>query len=365
MRQWINPRICGKKEGMQASLSATTRLCRRIGHPIIALAALASLGLGASLAAATARAALLDRLEASVNASLILLSDVRKFRETEKLRQQLDPLFAGTSIASKGKDASNGEIVSFLIDEKIILQQFPVADAEVETEINSIQSNNRISREQLKSALAEQRFAFEDYFELIRSSASKRNLIDRDIRTKVTISDDDVKNYFYNHYAKSASAPSAYKLSMITVSTRNYKSPAAAKAVAQRALADIKAGESFEEVAKRASDGPTASNGGDLGVVSDDQVSPQIREQVKKLKIGEVSDVFGSPQAGFNILKLLDVQTADDTRMDKMKEEIRGQLTAAEYQHQIQLWLERMRQTAFIHRAGESSIAGLPRSASR
>lgn len=312
------------------------------------------------LASGAASAALLDRLEASVNSSLILLSDVRKFRETAKLRQQLDPLFAGTSVAAKGEGASTSEIVSFLIDEKLILQQFPVGDAEVETEINSIQANNRISREQLRSALKEQGFDFEDYFELIRSSASKRNLIDRDIRTKVTISDDDVKNYFYNHYAKSASTPSAYKLQMITVSPKNYKTPAAAKDVAQRALNDIRSGEDFAEVAKRSSDGPTASSGGDLGVLTDDQISPTIRDQVKKLKIGEVSDVFGSPQAGFNIIKLVDVQTAENNRMEKMKEEIRAQLTASEYQHQIQLWLERMRQTAFVHRAGEASVAGLP-----
>jgi peptidyl-prolyl cis-trans isomerase SurA len=313
-----------------------------------------------SLATATTQAALLDRLEASVNSSLILLSDVRKFRETEKLRQQLDPLFAGTSVAAKGQGAANVEIANFLIDERIILQQFPVTDGEVENEINSIQSNNHISRSQLKSALTEQGFQFEDYFELIRASASKRNLIDRDIRTKVTISDDDVKNYFFNHYAKSAAAPSAYHLQMITVSTRNYKNAAGARTVAQRALSDIRGGESFEEVAKRASDGPTASSGGDLGTVSSDQVSPAILEQVKKLKIGEVSEVFGSPQTGFNILKVLDIQTADTSRMEKMKDEIRGQLTASEYQHQIQLWLERMRQTAFIHRAGEASTAGLP-----
>ena len=61
-----------------------------------------------------------------------------------------------------------------------------------------------------------------------------------------------------------------------------------------------------------------------------------------------------------NILKLVDVQASDSSRMDKMKEEIRGQLTAAEAEHQIQLWLERTRQTAFIHRAGEASTAGLP-----
>ena len=296
---------------------------------------------------------LIDRLEGSVNSALILLSDIRHFRATTKLRQQLDPLFAETPVASKGPNATSQEIVEFLVDEKLITQAFSVADGEVENQIVQIQSNNHIDRNQLKSALAEQGFTFDDYFELIRASTSKRNLIDRDIRTKVTISDDDVKNYFYNKYARSAAAPTGYHLQIISISTRNYKSGAAARDVATRAAADLKSGDSFEEVAKRFSDGPTASAGGDLGTVSDDQMSREIRDQAKRLKVGQISDIFGAPQTGFNIIKLLDLKTADNDRLEKMKGEIRNQLTATEYQHQIGLWLERQRQAAFIHLAGK------------
>jgi peptidyl-prolyl cis-trans isomerase SurA len=316
----------------------------------------------ATVSSTTSQAApvMIDRLEASVNAGLIMLSDVRQFRQTAKLRQQLDPLFAETTVATKGADASTQDIVQFLLDEKLIMQAFAVGDAEVENQINQIQANNHIERAQLKSALADQGFSFDDYFELIRSSTSKRNLIDRDIRTKVTISDDDIKNYFYNHYARDSGTPTAYHLSIITVSPKNYKTPAAAKDVATRAAADIKSGESFEEVAKRTSDGPNAQSGGDLGVVSSDQMTQEVRDQARKLKIGQVSEVFGSPQGGYSILRLVDIKTTDNERFEKMKDQIRGQLTAAEYQHQISLWLERQRQSAFIHRAGEASTVGLP-----
>jgi peptidyl-prolyl cis-trans isomerase SurA len=300
----------------------------------------------------------LEKLEASVNANIILLSDVNKFRETLKLRAQLDPLFAGTKVASDGANASAKDIVDFLIDEKIIAQQYPVTDAEVEQEVNSIQSNNHIDRNQLRHALADQGFAFEQYFDLIRVSVSKRNLIDRDIRTKVTIADDDVKNYFYNHYAKTSNIPMAYKLNIITVSLSNYKTPAAAKDVAQQALNSIRAGESFEDAAKRTSDDSSAATGGELASVTEDQMSPLIRDQAKKLQLGGVSEVFGGPGAGsYMIVKLADVRSSDNERYEKMKEEIRGQLSAGEYQHQISLWLERQRASAFIHHAGDPAVA--------
>jgi peptidyl-prolyl cis-trans isomerase SurA len=307
---------------------------------------------------ATAHAKVLDRLEASVNSNLILLSDVEDFRKTERLRSQLDPLFSNTSVAAKGPNATTAEIVSFLVDERLILQQFPVTDAEVEQEITSIQSTNHIDRAKLKGALSEQGFTFEEYFELIRVSAAKRNLIDRDIRTKVSITEDDVKNYFYNRYSKNSTAPLSYHIQIISVSLKSYKTPTAAKDTAIRALHDLKAGESFDEVAKRSSDDGSASAGGDLGSLTEDQVSPVIRDQLKKLKIGEITEVFGGNPA-YYILKLVDVKSAENDRLEKLRDEIRGQLLASEYQHQIQLWLERQKQQAFIHLAGESSIPGV------
>ncbi|MGZ3688280.1 MAG: peptidylprolyl isomerase [Bdellovibrionota bacterium] len=327
----------------------------------LALLTLISAGSGTE---AFATPVLLDRLEASVNSALILNSDVRRFRDTEKLRSQLDPLFAGTDLASKGPAATDAEIVQFLIDEKLITQQFPATDGEVEQEINSIQSNNHIAREQLKSALAQQGYSFEDYFELIRTSASKRALIDRDIRTKVSVSDDDVKNYYFNHYAaKGGAGFRTYSMQMISITIKNFKTQTAAKETAARALKEIRGGEAFEEVSKRLSDAPTASTGGDLGTLTEDQMSPVIRDQVKNMKIGDVSEVFGGQPAGaFYILKLVDLKTDESAHLEKVKEEIRNQLVASEYQHQISLWHERQRQTAFIHRAGEPATAGLPAS---
>jgi peptidyl-prolyl cis-trans isomerase SurA len=299
----------------------------------------------------TANAAPIERLEASVNSSLILSSDIKKFRDTLPLRTQLDPLFSGTVLASQGEKASSADIVQFLIDEALIAQQFQVSDSEVEQEINSIQANNKIDRNSLKSALKDQGFPFESYFELIRISTSKRNLIDRDIRTKVTISDDDLKNYFYNHYARKNEVPSAYKVRILTVTPSRYKNAKAAREVIDRALKEIKKGEPFADAATRISDDGSAQSGGDLGTLSADQMSPLILTELKKMKVGEVSGVLGTPKSRFFILKLEDVRSSETERFEKMKDEIRGKLASTEYQHQIQLWQERVRQGAFIHRA--------------
>ena len=232
----------------------------------------------------------------------------------------------------------------------------------MEQEISSIQSNNKIDRPGLKSALAEQGFSFEDYFELIRNSAAKRNLIDRDIRTKVSISDDDVKNHFYNHLSRGTAAPMAYKVKIIAVSPSNFKVASAANDAIETALQAVRAGESFEEVAKRTSDDASAQSGGDLGTLTEDQMSETIRSALKKMQIGQVSEILGDNKSRLYILKLVDVTSTENERLKKMSDEIRNQLASAEYQHQIALWIERQRQGAFIHKAGEPSVSGLPKS---
>lgn len=301
---------------------------------------------------ATASAATIERLEASVNNQLVLKSDLSRFRKTIPLRAQLDPLFGGTPLATTGARAPDPQILEFLIDERIILQQFPMTDAEVETEIGTIQANNRISREQLKEAIQSQGFSFEDYFDLIRVGAAKRNLIDREIRTKVTISDDDIRNYYYGTYAKGQPAPQAYQVQLISQKERG-KIESAHKAV--------RAGQNFAEVAKTYSTDSSAESGGELGVFTEEQMNKNIRGELKKLRVGETSPILGNAKSGFFFVRLASVQTADDQRLKQVSDQIRGQLASGEYQRQLALWLERQRQTAFIRRAGDPPATGLPK----
>lgn len=297
-------------------------------------------------------AAVIERLEASVNNQMVLKSDLTRFRKTIPLRAQLDPLFGGTSLALEGAKASDTTILEFLIDERIILQQFPMADTDVEQEINSIQANNRITREQLKQAIAAQGFSFEDYFGLIRIGAAKRNLIDREIRTKVSVSEDDIRNYYYNTYAKGKPTPNAYQVEIVTQKNR---------AKIETAMKELKNGASFAEIAKKYSDDETAASGGELGVLTEEQMNKKIREELKKLKVGETSPILGDAKSRYFFIRLASVRPADDQRLKQVSDQIRAQLAGGEYQRQLQLWLERQRQVAFIRRAGDPPIAGLPK----
>ncbi len=297
-------------------------------------------------------ATILEKLEASVNSQLVLKSDLDKFRKTVGLRMQLDPLFAGTKLASDGAKADDDAIREFLIRERLILQSFPMTDTEVETEINSIQAGNRISRDQLRNALAAQGYAFPDYFDLIRIGAAKRTLLDREIRTKVTITDDDVRNYYYTKYANGKNAQLFYHIQILTNPSRKSL---------ETAVAEIKSGVPFAEVAKKYSIDESASQGGDLGTLPASQLSPFLKSEVTKLKVGQLSSII-SPKdknAPFIVLKVADVKSSDQGQYEKISGQIRSQLAAEEYQRQLELWVERQTAQAFIHRSGQDLAAEL------
>ncbi len=286
----------------------------------------------------------LDRVEATVNSELVLLSDVVDARRTLELRKQLDPLFSGTSLATKGKSAQDDEMVSLLVGERLIAQKFPTKDDEVESEIQSIQAANHIDRSMLKQALTGQGFQFSDYFELTRLLVSKKSLIREEIQPKVFISDSDIKNYFYNHHQESNRAGFEYRVQMMTF---------ASKADSEHAREFVQAGNDFEETAKKMSE---QGSDVDLGYLTEKEMAPVIKGVIRKMKVGEMSNPLQAGPQTFIVVKLLDIRSGKENELKRLKNDIQIKLASEEYSKQLEVWFAQSKQNAYIHIAGEPSF---------
>lgn len=104
----------------------------------------------------------------------------------------------------------------------------------------------------------------------------------------------------------------------------------------------------FAALANRFSqDRATAERGGDSGMQPLQQLLPQVREAVARLKVGAVSDPVQSA-AGYHVIKLTEQQPAREATLD----EVRGQLTQAlraQRQEQIaKAYLDGMLDTATL-----------------
>ncbi len=293
-----------------------------------------------------AHAEIVDRVEAIINKKAIYKSDVDLYKSTIPLRAKVDPLFASEPLSKKMKP-TDSEVIDFLINEDLILEKFPVADSEVEQEINGIQGNLKIDRDSLKAAIRREGFKFDDYFKLMRASISKRQLIDREIRNKAAVSEDDIHADFNRAHAGSKSFRGSFHLYLIKITKKNFKTAQLAREQAQAALESIKKGEAFEEVAKRFSDDESQAAGGDLGYLSYGDMSPALQKEVQKIGPEKVGSLI-EDKLNYMIVKTGEIKSESDSGLEKERESIRGRLIETEFRHQVQLWLERERSKNFV-----------------
>ncbi|KYF82452.1 foldase [Sorangium cellulosum] len=96
---------------------------------------------------------------------------------------------------------------------------------------------------------------------------------------------------------------------------------AAAKARIEQAVQRLKKGESFADVARSASDDPSAARGGELGCVTKGRLSKPVEDKLFEMKAGDVSDLIETEE-GFHVIKL--EQVAKDAEAERI-----GRLEAA------------------------------------
>lgn len=306
-----------------------------------------SLALGLFLASSLAHAVVIDRIVATVNNDVILDSDVSKFTRTMKLREQLDPVLGFDT--SLPKSPSRKDILQFLIQERLLVQSFKVPDSEVEQEIQSVIKSAGVStREDLDAFLKKQGFTPSEYNELMAIGLAKRSYIDRELRQRINISNEDVRNEAYKSALKTSAKPLQYKIQIIVIDPSKYDTPKDAQDKAQQALRSIRQGEPFDEVARRVSDAPSKENGGLIDEYFTSQtLQAPLPEVVKKLQIGGVSEVLKTSN-GYVIAKLVDAKTSESSESSPEMEAIRQRLAKVEYNKQLYLWTDRARNNAYV-----------------
>ncbi len=94
---------------------------------------------------------------------------------------------------------------------------------------------------------------------------------------------------------------------------------------AEKILALAKKGDDFAELAKKNSEGPTASRGGDLGFFARGMMDKSFEEAVFAMKPGEISDIVES-SFGFHIIKLEEIKPAKIRTLEEVRDELEEQL---------------------------------------
>jgi peptidyl-prolyl cis-trans isomerase SurA len=213
-------------------------------------------------------------------------------------------------------------IVDELINNDILIQRakklgLEATDGEVEDKFTEFKSP--YTEDELQRQLKDRGVSVDDLKQDIRRELSVQKLINREVVAKISVTDQDVTNFYNQNRAQFNVAETQYRLAQIVVTPRkdpqlrNRKNDdATTDAEARRKTAAISqrlaSGADFNEMAMDYSEDPaTASSGGDLGFIPEsslNQSDPALKKAVLTLKAGQTSEVI-QLRDGYRILKLI------------------------------------------------------------
>ena len=118
------------------------------------------------------------------------------------------------------------------------------------------------------------------------------------------------------------------RASQIMLISKKTSTPDQKKEIADKAkkiLGEVRGGKDFAACAKKYSQDPNASTGGDVGWFKKGDIKPEFERVAMGLKNNEVSDVFET-DAGFHIIKKTGEETLPPKKYDDVKDQIKNML---------------------------------------
>jgi len=238
-------------------------------------------------------------------------------------------------------DILDGLITDTLISMQAQQLGLRVTPEDVQTYMDQIMLANDLDQATLIAALAQQGLDEQGYRRQVRRELLKNQLVSRDIRQKVNITDEDVAR-FYKENPEQFSVPAAVELSHILFLVppgANSDTMAAVSDKARRAHMRLVSGESFEKVAREMSEAPDGPDGGKIGRIKKGQMMPEIESVAFVLPAGDISHPVRSP-VGLHILKVDSREDADLVPIDQIQEQIRERLYGEAIQERFDNWAD-------------------------
>ena len=237
------------------------------------------------------------------------------------------------------------DILGSLITNEIMLQRaeklgLTAVDADVDTELAKMRAP--YTKEEFEKTLSERNMSLADLRSQIRRQLTVDKLVNREITSKISISDSDVANFYNRNKASYNLAEPQVHLAQILVTpaadpnVRNLKnSKAVNEAEANRKIREIearlRAGEKFSDLAQNYSEDPqTAPSGGDMGFIAEsalEKANPELRKMVMSLQPGSYSQIIHT-QEGYRILAVIAKEPAGQREINdpRVQQDIRETL---------------------------------------
>ena len=290
-----------------------------------------------------------DRIVAVVNDEVITLHELRARLDVavSQLRRQGTPL--------PPRDVLERQMLERLVMDKVQLQHareigLRIDDSQLDQALQRIAANNKMSMAQFRETLQKDGVAFPKFREDIRNEMTIARVREREVESRIAISEGEIENYLQGSSAKEGAAEE-YEVAHILLRAPESASPEqirVLKAKAEQVLDRALKGEDFSQLAAAYSDAPDGLQGGSLGVRPLDRLPSIFSEIVVKLNPGDVAPLLRSPN-GFHIVKLVakrggaKLPAVQQTRVRHILIKVNEVVSESEARHKLEGLYDRIR----------------------
>jgi len=305
------------------------------------------LGLGAGSVSAAPEPLEADRIVALVGDEVITAFELRTRLATalQQLQKQGTPL--------PPQNVLEQQMLERLIMDRVQLQfakesGLRIDDIQLDQAIGRIAASNKLSPQQFRAVLEKDGVEYSKFREEIRSEMIMTRLREREVESKLVISDGEIDNYLANQAA--TGSDEEYQVAHILLRAPESASPEQLQKLrlrGEQAQQRANAGENFAELAAAFSDAPDALKGGDLGWRPLARMPAIYADAVSKLGAGGVSELLRS-SAGFHVIKLQGkrggtvVASVQQTRARHILIRVNEIVSASEARHKLETVRERI-----------------------
>jgi len=294
---------------------------------------------------------IVDGIAAQVGSEIVLISEVQQIAEPAERRLHEQ------GATDKEIAMLHAEILERMIERALIRQvvrraELDATEAEIDSAIESIATENGLSIEQLKKSVEAQGLPFKIYRERIRSEIEHAKVINGMIGARVRVEEKDIRALYDEEYADQPTGGTEVHLRHILVPFDS-EDPASRRLACdqtQKALLRIRGGESFGEVAAEVST-VNPEQGGDIGWLHASSLAPWMTNAIDPLPAGGTSEVIEMP-FGCNLLHVVSKRPYEQVTYDA----VRGRLADFLYQQRLgeeySKFIEELREQTYIELKG-------------
>lgn len=329
----------------------------RISFRTVVLAALLLVSVGS-----IARPEIIEQVLVKVNGEIFTKTDLET-RQVQEIRQRGKPIDLSTPKGNeelrKAIEEVTPAILVNVVDEMLIVQRgkelgYKVSDEQYKQILDNLKTQNKIDTdEQLVAALKQENMTMADLRRNLERTVLAQRVQQAEVFGRVAVTDEEAHKYYDAHMTE-FTTPSSIMLREILVNVQStggrgvsVATEESAKSKAEDLRKRVAGGEPFEMVAAEASDSASKANGGLIGPLNMNDLSPDFKKIIEGLKPGDMTPVIRT-QRGYQILRLESITPTKVLEFDKAREQISDRVFTDKRREEFQKYMVKLRGQAII-----------------